>query len=259
MGEAASRVVEVHLLDWAATPWSSAEQIPGLPPGDLADAGRYTGTGRRYAAALARTLLRAVLGRALGVPGERLPLERDGRGRTVARRGADEPALGTFGAFGTFGISHDATGIAVVHAPGVPGPAAGAGCGVDVEDRPEREFADLAPRFGGPHDATAGRPRAVWTAKEAVAKALGGGLATGLRTLTFRPLPGTAWRVAHRNGAPTGHLVRTLRLPGRDLSVAAPAPHPPLLRRTTWTAAGTGGAALRPLGTAYRRAQLPAG
>ncbi|MBA0052707.1 4'-phosphopantetheinyl transferase superfamily protein [Streptomyces sp. AJS327] len=256
--------VEVHLLDWADVPWSSVAEVPGLPADDLAHATAYSGARRQLQAALARTVLRAVLARALDVQPGAVPLVRGADGRTryaAARcpRGGPPPA---------FGVSHDGVGLAVAFRAGREDTPDD--CGVDVEDGPVTDFVDVAPRFcapgelGGPGWAVPGdvrhvtpgdrrdgpdagpgvEARARWTAKESVAKALGQGLRAGLRTVTTEPLPGGAgWAVAHWRGGPTGHLVRTHVVPGRALSLAVRAASPPAVRWTRWTVTRAGATA----------------
>lgn len=236
---------QIHVLPRSQLPWHSAEEIPGLTGPDHDQLHAYPGPGRRLSAALARTLLRAVLGRALGLPPGRVPLVREPSGRTRLDSPAGRPR---------FGVSHDRGTLAVVvhHAD----------CGIDTEDHPESEFRSVAHRFCAPYEA---RPdlgpaplRSLWTAKESVAKALGRGLAADLRTVTFGARPGTGWADASWRGRPTGLLVHTIVVPhglkgmggtpmARTLSVALRADRPPALTVTEWTAAHRDpGAVLRP-------------
>ncbi|MFC7304199.1 4'-phosphopantetheinyl transferase family protein [Streptomyces monticola] len=217
----------------------------------------YEGAQRQVAAGTARLLLRTVAGHVLGVPASRVRLTGAPGTRTVV----DHPGV----VASAFSVSHDRTGVAVAYHR--------AGCGVDVEDLPEAEFREIAGRYCTPEELRAaretpapadmpsgGRARAdvprglreLWTVKESVAKALGGGLAVGLRALTCSsrmisgPLTGAgtglvtgpSWAAALCRGAPTGHLVWAAESPGRHLAVAVRATSPPRVRISQWEGSG---------------------
>lgn len=201
--------------------------FPHLTAADLRHVRTYTGGHRRLSAAAARGLLRSALGRALGVRPRDVPLNDGTPGRTAV--GGREL---------TYSVSHDQGTVVVAHHPH--------GCGVDVEDHQESLFVSLAHRFcaGGAaararEEAAARVPtfRALWTAKESVAKAMGRGLAAGLSTLTLEALPGSNWSLALQHGVSTGHLVHTTVFGDRALSVAVRTATPPGLSLVHWSAA----------------------
>jgi 4'-phosphopantetheinyl transferase len=136
---------------------------------------------RRYAAR--RSALRAVLGAALDLAPERVPLEPGPYGKP---RLAGQTRV-------SFNISHrgDTAVIAL---------ASGAAVGVDVESaRPHTSPQRLAARFFDPDEAAviAALPEALasdaflrcWTAKEAVLKAIGSGLGERMGAVVLNPDP----------------------------------------------------------------------
>lgn len=255
----------VHVLDLADLDGSDAaepERLPGLSDAERAEVRAYLGPRRRLAAAAARLLLRCV----------RLDVRdtADVRNATDTENAADVGDFGdesaTYGelvrADGDFSVSHDGGTVCVARFPG--------GCGVDVEDQPEALFQSVRGRFCSEAEPLTHSARALWTAKEAAGKALGKGLAVGLRTLELRALPDTEWCAAERSGTACGLLVRTVafrdglwqgggsRTGGRrHLSVAVRSTGPPALRLVRWTpGAGAGGLPLRPAGPLTVRAPV---
>jgi 4'-phosphopantetheinyl transferase len=163
------------------------DQIAGDPALlDRAERERLAGLGRGRAArryAAGRTALRIVLGAALAQDPARVPLELGPHGKPLL---AGEHPL-------AFGLAH--TGDTAVIAVARSGPL-----GVDVESmRPTVSPVRLANRFFdereaatisklAPHLAPAAFLRC-WTAKEAVLKAIGTGLAEPLRGVVVNPDP----------------------------------------------------------------------
>lgn len=162
-------------------------QVPcGLATDEVARAKRTSDPAARRQFVAGRILLRSALGRATGVAPEALHL-RYGKGGKPYLPGGPP-----------FSLSH--SGDSVVVAVGTGGPAGGR-VGVDVEVvRPVRRIAAVVQRRFAPEEATwwAQAPPDrrvaaffhVWSRKEAVAKALGGGLA----------VPGSAFAVATEEG-----------------------------------------------------------
>lgn len=166
-----------------------------------------------YRAALGRAPLRALLGRYLGLPGERVELIAGAHGRPSLGPAHDRSLA--------FNWSHSGTRALVAVARGVAP-------GIDLEQPRERPKAlALARRFFTPAEALAlaalspaVRSAAflrVWTAKEAVLKAHGGGISFGLHRLevstpagapTLQWLEGdeaSAWQL-HALDAGSGYL-----------------------------------------------------
>lgn len=162
-------------------------QVPcGLATDEVARAKRTSDPAARRQFVAGRTLLRGALGRATGVAPEALHL-RYGKGGKPFLPGGPP-----------FSLSH--SGDSVVVAVGTGGPVGGR-VGVDVEVvRPVRRIAAVVRRRFAPEESTwwAQAPPhrrvaaffQVWSRKEAVAKALGGGLA----------VPGSAFAVATEEG-----------------------------------------------------------
>jgi phosphopantetheinyl transferase len=186
---------------------------------------------------LSRQLVRTVLAPLLGCAVAAVPLREAAGGRPVLA--GEDPALGAFS------VSHDERVLAVACFP--------AGCGLDVEDSPPELLLEVAHRFAATAERSSGlgaaRARALWAAKEAVAKALGVGLPARLATITFDADPGQGWARARWRGASTGLLARATGYPGRHLAIAARTATPPLVATSTWRARpADGGWELRPAG-----------
>lgn len=158
----------------------------GLATDEVARAERTSDPAARRQFVAGRVLLRSALGRATGVAPEALHF-RYGKGGKPFLPGGPP-----------FSLSH--SGDSVVVAVGTGGPAGGR-VGVDVEVvRPVRRMAAVVQRRFAPEESTwwAQAPPdrrvaaffRVWSRKEAVAKALGGGLA----------VPGSAFAVATEEG-----------------------------------------------------------
>jgi 4'-phosphopantetheinyl transferase len=179
---------------------------------------------------VARAALRLVLGRALGVPPAAVRFTLNAHGK---------PALDPAGAL-RFNVSHsgDLALIAV---------ASGFDVGVDVEaHRRTDDLAPLAASILGPEDLARWRAAAavegaaafyrIWTCKEAVAKAIGRGLALDFRALRISLAPGRAAAVAALEpawGAPGAWSLRELETQGGYCAaVAAPTPGLAVTQRT---------------------------
>lgn len=132
-------------------------------------------------------------------------------------------------------ISHDGGSVAVLQSAEA--------CGLDVEDRPSQLFADVATRFAtGPerHGLDAARLRALWTAKECVAKALGLGLRADLRSIgpgadALRRWVPVTWR-----GARTEFQVRTFVAADRAVSLCVRQGAAPVIEVMVWRVATAG-------------------
>jgi 4'-phosphopantetheinyl transferase len=148
---------------------------------------------RRYAAR--RSALRLVLGAALEIPPQLVPLEPGSHGKP---RIAAETSL-------SFSVSHRGASavIALAH---------GGAIGVDIESaRPHGSPRRLAARFFHPEEAAeiAALPAALatdaflrcWTAKEAVLKAIGVGLEEGMREVVLTADPREPLRLRRVPGA----------------------------------------------------------
>jgi phosphopantetheinyl transferase len=170
---------------------------------------RYAAGRRRTQALASRVLVRAVLGRATGLP-HRVSIVTDPAGRPYLAGPPRQPH---------FNISHDAGLLALVLGTGP--------CGIDVEDAPESELREVADRFCGAEDrallAVPGGARRLWAAKESVAKALGHGLRAGLSSIHFTDDPGGQWAGVTWRGSGTGLHTRTVDLATRHLAVTADA------------------------------------
>lgn len=175
---------------------------------------------RRYAAR--RSALRLVLGAALDLPPERVPLELGSHGKP---RVVSEPSL-------SFNLSHRGETAVIAL-------ARGSAVGIDVESaRRHTSPQRLAARFFHPDEAAAiaALPRDLatdaflrcWTAKEAVLKAIGSGLSEPMHGVVIAPDPGGSVRLLQVPGttAPADWTLRQLCLPRRRLTVALALPVP---------------------------------
>lgn len=191
----------------------------------------------RTRASVSRLLIRTVLGELLGCHPARVPLTVTPQGRPVL--------TGESAAAGRFSISHDSRLLILADHPG--------GCGVDVEDSDPDVLYEVADRFCTPGELPDLDPvsaRALFSAKESVAKAYGAGLAAGLATITFCGDPRARWVPALRRGQATGLLTRVDRYGDRHLAVSVRTGAPPPVTVTRWRGRpGPGGWRLDRCGT----------
>ena len=213
--------LSLHLLalpELSGQPWDTS----CLSLTDLNWIAEHRGPGARLRATASRLLIRTVLADTLGcTPGE-VPLAVTDQGRPVLAGESDERS--------GFSVSHDSRLLVFAEYAD--------GCGVDVEDCEPELLHEVAARFCVPGE-LAGIPdpaaaRALFSAKESVAKAYGLGLAARLSGITFVDDPGAVWSMAHREGEPTGLLTRVHRCAQRHLAMSVRADVPPLVSVTTW-------------------------
>lgn len=189
--------LQLHLADVTQIHTIATESTADLPADDLDELRRYEPGRRRRLAHAGRLLARAALGRALGVPATAVPVSVDGRGRPRLEGPID------------FTVSHDSGVLVLALAP--------PRCGVDVEDSAEEDLREVADRFRGRGEH--GGVRALWTAKESVAKAIGTGLCAGLRTIRFDGDPAARWTGVTWRGHRVPLRTRVVDLGDRHLAV----------------------------------------
>jgi 4'-phosphopantetheinyl transferase len=200
-----------------AHPRSEIDRIaPWLSPAETERAARFGTEALRERYIAGRATLRFLLGRALGMPPELVPLRRGERGR---------PELYGSTAMPDFNVSHTDGGAVIAIAGGLP---PGVRIGVDVEredrqlgaDRLARKFLTAREQATLPEqDAHERRRRFLryWTCKEAMSKATGDGLAAPFGELTValgtalelvegsEPYAPAAWRL-HAIAVPAGYF-----------------------------------------------------
>jgi 4'-phosphopantetheinyl transferase len=157
---------------------------------------RYRFEDDRRRATVGRGMLRRLLGQSLG---------RDPRALQFVTGEQGKPAL-TDGEL-EFNVSHSGDRVAIAIARGMP-----VGIDVELESRRMRDLSSMARRFFSPIEARAveeaddpaGVFFTIWTAKEAVIKAVGGGLSINLASFSVLPV---------------GNQLRGVRNLGRDTTL----------------------------------------
>lgn len=209
---------------WRASLRQSPERLAELAATLSADererAARFRFPEHRNRFIAGRGLLRELLGRCLGRPAAALQFEQGAHGKP-ALAGA-EAAAGLH-----FNVSHSEEGVLYAVA------CRAVGADLESHDRNMRHDAiidrictpgELARFRGQPSDCQRELFFACWTRKEAIAKALGGGLASGFRTLEvgFGDGPEPDGRIALRDGEGRDWSVLSLPLePGWSGALAA--------------------------------------
>lgn len=221
-------MIQVHFV--AAQPGTllAGQLLAGLAPAEQARIARFRRAPDQHRSIVARAALRGLLARTLGVPAAAVPLSTAASGQPRVQGAAPWHVS----------VSHSEAMAVVVLAQ--------APVGVDVEaERIVPDAAAMAQAWFTPAEAAqvASQPAdflALWTAKEAVVKALGTGLTAGLADFSvtrpadeFRPVAtGTDSRFA-------GLTVRRLAAPAgyhAALSIRAHAPAAPQVHHhdTAW-------------------------
>jgi 4'-phosphopantetheinyl transferase len=207
--------VRVFRVDVPSDPAALAPLAAALTDAERAWAARLRDGAPRARFVAARAGLRRLLGARLGCAPSAVPIVADARGKPGLAEGAGAPL--------SFSVSHSGA-LALVAIAAQP-------VGVDVEAmRPLHDAVPLAARFfapaerdavaRAPADARARRFLELWTAKEAVLKASGAGLA-GLPDVALDLGPGSG--ISGAMHGPGRWQVRTLAPgPGFVAAVAAP-------------------------------------
>lgn len=198
-------------IRWSGLRQPTPAELARLTTVEHQRAARFLVEPARQRFLLGRTVLRAQLGAALGVPPAALQLELGQHGKPVVATPDPAPA---------FNLSHSGAVVVLAMAwcerLGVDVEAAGGG----------RDLVRLAERFFAPTEAaavvTAGDPEGVflhlWTAKEAWLKAVGAGLSIAPREVVVQPDPAAPPRLL---ALPSGHDPAAWRLVRVPLPVAA--------------------------------------
>jgi len=183
-------------------------------------AGRFRFDADQRRSIVSRAVLRHVLGRCCGTEPEAITLVGRSHGKPALADGSVE-----------FNVSHSGELVAIALAVGTP-------VGVDIERvRPISDAIAIARRFFSPDEAArvagAGTDEeffAIWTAKEAVVKALGKGLGAGLSTFTVPERMGAFTPISCDVASPSelhGWCVRAVESPAAYRSAVA-------VRGTAW-------------------------
>ncbi|MEA2489650.1 MAG: 4-phosphopantetheinyl transferase [Acidobacteriota bacterium] len=186
---------------------------------ERARAERYRGEEDRRRSIVARGTVRRLLGERLG---------RDPRELRFVEGPQGKPALA--GRELEFNVSHSGDRVAIAIAEGAP-----VGIDIEVEQPRMTDLVDLARRYFSRREALAVEQAAaegaiplfftIWTAKEAVIKAVGGGLSIQLASFSVLPVRSEWGAVENLGGDPMldgWHVAALPSEPGYRAAVAAP-------------------------------------
>jgi phosphopantetheinyl transferase len=187
--DAPQQALDLHVY-YALTADIGDAELAELPPGDLEPVPREARAARRIQHLAGRALLRTALEDVTGRPASEHEIRMTSRGKPECAGG---PSIS---------ISHSGPWVACAV-------AAASTVGIDVQAPvPGRMVESIAREYFGPAESewVGAQPESfymLWVLKEAYLKALGLGLAGGLRTLQCRVAPPAIEVVAARTPAPT--------------------------------------------------------